>query len=314
VCYAFCATPGDEAAFDRALAMAQKRQAALEVVAVADQPAPAMVQLLVSLGIAADEALAAGELRAQLETLVATAQREGVAASCEVLRGDPFAALHDRVVARGHDLLVKAAQPANFVRRVLFGHLDRQLVRRCPCPVWLENPAPWHVPGRVLAAVDPCAHPEEASADPHREALNATILALAADVAEAVGAELHVAHAWPFRLEVMLQSRVGYTPDAIDSVARSVRDRHQAAVHELIEPLRDRITRLHLVKGDAHEELPRLALAESIDLIVMGTVSRSGVPGLLIGNTAETVLDQIECSLLTLRPGQALASPSAPNA
>jgi nucleotide-binding universal stress UspA family protein len=314
VCYALSGTPGDEGAFDRALAIARNRQTALEVVAVADQPAPAMLQLLISLGIAADEALAAGELRSQVDALVVAAQQAGVAASGEVLRGDPFAALYDQIVAERHGLLVKAAQPADFVRRVLFGHLDRQLVRRCPCPVWLENPAPWHVPGRVLAAVDPCAHPEEASADPHREALNATILALAADVADAVGAELHVAHAWPFHLEVMLQSRVGYTPEAIDSVARSVRERHQAAVQQLIEPLRDQITRVHLVKGDAHEELPRLALAESIDLIVMGTVSRSGVPGLLIGNTAETVLDQIECSLLTLKPGQAPASPSAPNA
>lgn len=36
--------------------------------------------------------------------------------------------------------------------------------------------------------------------------------------------------------------------------------------------------------------------------MVMGSVMRSGIPGLLIGNVAEEVSRQVECSLLTLKP------------
>ena len=37
-------------------------------------------------------------------------------------------------------------------------------------------------------------------------------------------------------------------------------------------------------------------------VIVMGTVCRTGVAGLLIGNTAEVVLQQAECAVLAVKP------------
>ena len=54
--------------------------------------------------------------------------------------------------------------------------------------------------------------------------------------------------------------------------------------------------------AEAGALIPELALAKAIDLIVMGTVSRAGIAGLLIGNTAEKVLQQVDCSMLTVKP------------
>jgi nucleotide-binding universal stress UspA family protein len=34
----------------------------------------------------------------------------------------------------------------------------------------------------------------------------------------------------------------------------------------------------------------------------MGTVVRTGIPGLLIGNTAETVFHHVRCSVLAVKP------------
>lgn len=34
----------------------------------------------------------------------------------------------------------------------------------------------------------------------------------------------------------------------------------------------------------------------------MGTVARTGIPGFIIGNTAENILQKIDCSLLALKP------------
>ncbi len=58
----------------------------------------------------------------------------------------------------------------------------------------------------------------------------------------------------------------------------------------------------HLLRGDPGEVIPRLVGERRIDLVVMGTVARTGVPGLIIGNTAERVLDQIGCSVLAVKP------------
>ena len=43
-------------------------------------------------------------------------------------------------------------------------------------------------------------------------------------------------------------------------------------------------------------------MAEGIDLVVMGTVARSGIAGMLIGNTAERVLRKLPCSVLAVKP------------
>ncbi|HBX95053.1 MAG TPA: universal stress protein UspA and related nucleotide-binding protein [Hyphomonas sp.] len=39
-----------------------------------------------------------------------------------------------------------------------------------------------------------------------------------------------------------------------------------------------------------------------VDTVVIGTIGRVGIPGLLMGNTAEKVLRQLDCSLLALKP------------
>ena len=58
----------------------------------------------------------------------------------------------------------------------------------------------------------------------------------------------------------------------------------------------------YLVKGVAHKEIPALAKRIEADLIVMGTVGRTGISGFLVGHTAETVLNQIDCSMLAIKP------------
>ena len=59
---------------------------------------------------------------------------------------------------------------------------------------------------------------------------------------------------------------------------------------------------VHILKGDAPTVIPEFASLEGVDLIVMGTVGRSGMVGMLIGNTAEQILDQIECSVIAVKP------------
>lgn len=78
-------------------------------------------------------------------------------------------------------------------------------------------------------------------------------------------------------------------------------------MHEVSNKLRQETftyfkLRTHLVKGHARKEIPALARQIEADLIVMGTVARTGVAGFIIGNTAEAILNQIECSVLALKP------------
>jgi universal stress protein E len=59
---------------------------------------------------------------------------------------------------------------------------------------------------------------------------------------------------------------------------------------------------LHIVKGEADRVIQDLVQEHNADLVVMGTVARTGIPGLIMGNTAESILNNIGCSVLAVKP------------
>jgi nucleotide-binding universal stress UspA family protein len=86
---------------------------------------------------------------------------------------------------------------------------------------------------------------------------------------------------------------------------------HRNQLYKLAEELRGWIGKdaydsllpnFHLPKGPAKKEVAPLAAELRADLVVMGTVARTGIPGVIIGNTAEAILDQLSCSVLTIKP------------
>ena len=58
----------------------------------------------------------------------------------------------------------------------------------------------------------------------------------------------------------------------------------------------------HLLKGWPRDEIPAFAKKVKADLVVMGTVARTGIPGFFMGNTAETILNKLDCSVLAIKP------------
>ena len=68
------------------------------------------------------------------------------------------------------------------------------------------------------------------------------------------------------------------------------------------ELLREVKPHTRLVKGLARRAIPELAEELQVELIVMGTVGYSGIAGIFIGHTAETILNRIDCSVLAIKP------------
>jgi universal stress protein E len=48
--------------------------------------------------------------------------------------------------------------------------------------------------------------------------------------------------------------------------------------------------------------IEQTALTIDAELVILGTVGRSGISAALIGNTAEHVIDQLNCDVLALKP------------
>ncbi len=298
-------TPGVDSrtALERAITLAENNLAKLTVVAVVERVKPGIVP-----GGPSPDELQDAVIRARQEELAALLQpyRERVELQDKILVGTPFLEIIREVLRGGHDLVIKTAEKSEWQRR-LFGSDDMHLLRKCPCPVWLMHSEEKPNYRCILAAVDFESWPEE-----QEEALSRLILELASSLALADFAELHVVHAWVPVSETAMRVFGGDLSEE-DMVANAEHERRerQARLERFVGRLREWIgeeaysylsPKIHLRQGKARQEIPALAKEIEADLVVMGTVARTGIPGLIIGNTAEAILSQIECSVLAVKP------------
>ncbi|TWU22510.1 Universal stress protein E [Novipirellula galeiformis] len=99
-----------------------------------------------------------------------------------------------------------------------------------------------------------------------------------------------------------MQGRAQMTESEIPGYIQEESERHQALLDVLIEKHTDGAAQVHMVKGIASSAIPEMGKAQKADLLVMGTVCRTGIPVFFIGNTAEKILDEIDRSVLTVKP------------
>lgn len=202
------------------------------------------------------------------------------------------------------DLVIKPAENPYWTRR-LFGSDDLHLLRKCPCPVWLVKPSDKSNFSKILAAVD--FDPLEPL---NTGELNRRILELAGSLALSEVASLHIIHAWEAFSEKRMAS-MGFSSEDIKKLLEDEQNYHRENLQRLGDYFRtwigreaydDLSPRFHLPKGSAKEVIAPLAMELGVDLVVMGTVARTSISGLFMGNTAESILDQLRCSVLAVKP------------
>jgi len=218
----------------------------------------------------------------RLEAAAKKVRRSDVAVSVKSLYGKDFIEITKEVMRVGHDLVV--LQGDDQERKTAM-----RLFRNCPVPVWAVYGKTAGSCKKVLAAVDPLF-----SDDPDN-ALNRRILDAALRASELESAEAHVVHAWGDPVELP-QMPAGYT----EQVRKAARE----ALDALLAPYGDAIAaeNVHLVPGKPADAIDELVEQGGFDLLVMGTVVRTGLEGFLIGNTAEELLGKVRCSILALKP------------
>ncbi|MEO1078787.1 MAG: universal stress protein [Pseudomonadota bacterium] len=208
-------------------------------------------------------------------------------------------------IAQGFDLVIKLAERPAWLGR-LFTSDDMHLLRKCPCPVYLMHRDTPEQP-RVLAAIDldPDDEPDK------RDAINQRILDFAAATAAFEDAELHIAHAW----ESPVAGFAALWTDMPDEAEQRYSDGEYALRKDLMDAAVSRLRcsvpdetyeflapQSRLLQGRAEVRIPEVAQQLDASVVVMGTVARSGIPGLIIGNTAEDILQQLRCSILAIKP------------
>jgi nucleotide-binding universal stress UspA family protein len=304
--------PGKEckSALERAATLTETNQANLTAIAVAplvraDTGIPERGAISTDL-----QAATVSSHTQDLENLVAP-YRQRIKIKIKVLVGTPFLEIIREVLRNTHDLVIKCPETLDWLDR-FFTSDDMHLLRKCPCPVWMVRPDIGESFDRILAAIDvDDSYPADELKT--RQALNEMVMELASSLAVSEFAQLHVAHAWDAIAESALRDGV-FTQrpenEVIEYVSQ-IQRHHAQLLDTLMKEVSTRLgqdaidyikPQIHMPKGSAHKEIPVLAKQLEIDCIVMGTVARTGVHGFFMGNTAETILNQLQCSLLAIKP------------
>jgi nucleotide-binding universal stress UspA family protein len=211
-----------------------------------------------------------------------------------LLIGDPVKEIASLVEQSGYDFVAKVASDQEEQGRLSSTEID--LIRNCPCSVWIDRAPGASRYQNVLVAVD-CMNPDY-------EQLNHEMIAGTMRFCAAEDATMHLLHVWELPGESMLRGRSFTAADKVDAMVEDERRLHAQAFDALLEPYASQgsLLRRHLVKGRPMTVVTELAARCQIDLLVMGAGAKTGIAGWLLGSSAEQMLKVVPCAVYAQKP------------
>ena len=205
----------------------------------------------------------------------------------------PFEAIIETVIKHGHDLIIKASQVTASLQNLLFTPTDWHLLRKAPCAVLMVKEHAWPQHGQIIAAV------HSGSEEPHHEQLNRRIIEHAEAMGNILNASLHLANSYP---GAPVNVAVEIPEFDVTQYTEELQKHHQNNMRKLGHEHHIPEQQQHVVQGLPEQVIPELSEKLDAELVVMGTIGRTGITAALLGNTAEHVLEQLNCDVLAVKP------------
>lgn len=211
----------------------------------------------------------------------------------------PAVTIIRHVLRNAIDVVIKQADETATDRKG-FKALDMDLLRQCPCPVWLCRPEQNTASQlHIAVAIDPDSE-QKVGHD-----LSLRLLTLSRSLADGYEAQLSIVSCWRYEYEGYLRHNpwIPMQDNKIEPLIDEEKTRHRMALDSLVTE--SGITTpftIHHLEGKAEAVIPSFVTGENIDILIMGTVARTGIEGFIIGNTAENILRGIDSSLIALKP------------
>lgn len=205
----------------------------------------------------------------------------------------PFEAVINEVIKHNHDILIKGTHEHDKLKSVIFTPTDWHILRKCPCPVLLVKDHLWPEQGNIVAAIN------VGSDEGEHISLNDKITTQANDLAKTINANVHLVNAYPgtpinIAIEIPEFNSLDYN--------NSMLKHHENAMRLHGEKYNIPEERTHLLEGLPEDVIQTVADKLDAELVILGTIGRTGLSATLIGNTAEHVIDKLNCDVLALKP------------
>jgi universal stress protein E len=215
----------------------------------------------------------------------------------------PFEAIVHEVFSGHYDILIKATKKHDFLESVIFTPTDWHLIRKCPAPVLLVKHAEWQHNANIIASVHVAAEDEK-----HQQ-LNIKITKQLVDIAGRLEAKPYLVNACPLTPASMAIDLPEFDPQAYRNAVKS---QHLTAMTELSQKFSIDDEQAIIEEGIAEEIIPQTAKQLNAAMVIIGTTGRTGLSSVFMGNTAEHVIDKIDCDVLAIKP-EGYVSPLDPN-
>lgn len=234
--------------------------------------------------------------RRRLEVIAGPLRRRGLSVTTAVEWDFPvYEAIIRAAEKFGANLIVAADHATVHHVPWLLRYTDWELLRVSPVPVLLvKSPRRYRRPV-ILAALDP----RHAFAKP--AALDAEILRFSATLADALKGVVHAVHAYvpaPANLPLALLN----TPSELEKTLAASERAATQALRQVTQPMGISKARLHVEGRHPCDAVQEVATETGSQIVALGSISRSGVGRLLIGNTAEALIDRLKCDILVVKP------------
>ncbi|MBE0457434.1 universal stress protein UspE [Pseudoalteromonas sp. KG3] len=214
-----------------------------------------------------------------------------------------YEAIIDTVINNQFDLVVKGTHQHDTLKSVIFTPTDWHLIRKCPAPVLLVKDQAWPAQGNILAAVNAVSENQQ-----HLD-LNHRIIKDAQFLCELANASLSLVNAYPATPVNIAIEIPEFNPSVYNE---SVKKHHIESTQELAAKHKISQQNCVIEEGLPEDVIPDVAKRLNSELVVIGTVGRTGLSAALVGNTAEHVIDSLDCDVLALKP-DGYVSPLAKN-
>lgn len=228
-----------------------------------------------------------------LKELEQTLQQEGFKVTSEIAWDDSKHKTILTVQKQQNSLLViKTHLPDNILKRTIITPQDWKLLRLCPSPVLIVNQDRPLKNRPILSAID------LGTTDKKHVALNKYVVEIAETLTHVANGSLHIVSAYPTPIlnEIHPDSKMANVTSDIKKIyndaCKKFEEEHPALIKENI----------HLKAGTVTKVIPEVADSIDAAICIIGSVSRPGISGTIVGSTAETILDDLECDLLIIKP------------
>lgn len=207
----------------------------------------------------------------------------------------PFESILEEAKDNNHDLIVKSTHDHNKLSSVVFTPTDWHLLRKSQCPVLLVKDHEWPIGGNIVTAIQVL---ENTSLSSNDDSINERITQEALQLKELLSANIHLANAYPSTPE-----HISIEIPNFDAVAynQEIEDHHKTAMYNHAEKFNIDKENVHIRSGAPEDVIADVVQDVDAELVILGAPTRNGFSAFLIGNTAEMVIDSINCDLLALK-------------